>query len=122
MSVTRHYELILIYPPQFIAEKVNEVVKNLQEIAARFGGKVISHQDMGKRSIGFRIKKNTEGNYVYIDLDLEPAKVVEFKKALTLTEDILRYSIFLKPPPRPASTYKKSATPPSHSATSSAKR
>jgi len=117
----RHYEVILIYPPLFAAEKLNEAIKNFQDLVGKFGGKVTGHQDMGKRAIGFRIKKNAEANYVYVNLDLEPAKVNELKQALTLTEDILRFSIFLKPTITRVSTYKKPTTPPQHSATSSAK-
>ncbi len=121
MSSTRQYEAILIYPPVFAGEKLNEAVHAFQDLAGKFGAKVAAHQDMGKRSIGFRIKKNSEGNYVHIDLNMDPAKVSELKKALTLNGDILRYSIFLKPVITRVSTYKKPATPPQHSATSSAK-
>lgn len=121
MSVARHYEVILIYPPLFVAEKLNEAIKNFQDLAGKFGGKMTGHQDMGKRSIGFRIKKNAEASYVYANLDMNPDTINEFKKALTLTEDILRFSIFLKPTITRVSTYKKPATPPQHSATSSAK-
>lgn len=121
MSQERHYEVILIYPPVFAGEKLNEAIRNFQDLAGKFGGKVAAHQDMGKRAIGFRIKKNSEGNYVHVDLNLNPAQVSELKKVLTLNEDILRYSIFLKPVITRVSTYKKPATPPQHSATSSAK-
>ncbi len=92
----RHYEAMVISAPQLMGEKLDQVKKVFDELVVKHGGRVLGNRDLGKRSFGFVVKKQREGNYTVMDFDLDPSKISDLKKALTLTEIILRFSIFIK--------------------------
>ena len=104
----RHYEAVVIGYPQ-TGERADEAKKVFEEQVTKRGGTVLGGRELGRRSFGYTIKKQKEGNFVLVDFDLDPAKVSDLKKALSLSESILRSSIFIKgvavPPSVPRASY-----------------
>ena len=94
--MSRQYEAVMILPSQFAGEKLEEVKKNFADQVQKQGGSVTASHEVGRRPFGYTIKKQKEGNYFVIDFTLDPLKVVELKRTLALTEDILRVSILTK--------------------------
>ena len=94
----RQYEAVAIFPPQLAGDKLEEAKKNFSELVVKQGGKFTSARELGKRAFGYTVKKQKEGIYVIFDFELDPAKVTPLKRAITLTESILRTSILIKEP------------------------
>ena len=92
----RHYEVIVIFSPQLAGEKLDEVVKSFDDQVRKLGGKVLGKREMGRRAFGYMIKKQRDGLYALIDFDVEPSKVSDLRRTLSLTDGILRFSIFAK--------------------------
>lgn len=92
----RQYEAVVIASAQPGNEKLDDVKKVFEDTVIKFGGKVTSQRELGKRAFGYQVKKQREGNYIVFDFSLLPAKVSDLKKALTLSEPILRFSLFIK--------------------------
>ena len=78
----------------------------------------MAQRDMGKKSFGYVVKKHKEAIYYQYDFDLSPGKLIELQRTLTLTEPILRFSVFIKnqdlakalPPKPPMSSPKPPTT------------
>ncbi len=89
----RHYEAVVIGSPQLAGEKLDEVKRVFEEQVKKQDGKFLGSRDLGKRSFGFVIKKHREGNYFVFDFDLDPSKITDLKKTLSISDAILRHSI-----------------------------
>jgi small subunit ribosomal protein S6 len=63
------------------------------------GGSVDKVDIWGKRRMAFEIKKHSEGIYAVIDLQAQPASVLELDRQLNLNESVLRTKV-LRPDER----------------------
>lgn len=89
----RKYELTYIVHPHVDAEglsALNETVKGLIE---NQGGTVERQDVWGLRRLAYPIKKEREGQYVFVAFALEPRGLVELERSLRLKESVLRYLI-----------------------------
>ena len=113
----RQYEVIAIFTPQYVGEKLEELKRSFSDQVQKQGGKILGTREMGKRAFGYTVKKQREGNYFVYDFELNPAKISDLKKTLSLAEGILRYTIFVKekvtvpPTPQPAQKALKPTVP-----------
>ena len=90
------YEALIIFPSQAAAEPLSEGKNPFEEAIKKFEGKVINRSELGRRSIGYPIKKAREGYFAAFDFELTPDKVEPLTRALRLTETILRFTIVKK--------------------------
>lgn len=98
----RHYEAIVIFSPQLTGESLNESKQNFDEQVRKLGGKVLLKTELGRRGFGYSIKKQREGLYVLIEFELEPSKIDELKRIVSLREEILRSTLMVAKPARKA--------------------
>ncbi len=91
------YEGFFIFPPESTPEIRNKQDKSLEETIRKFQGSMIQKNEGGKRPLGYPIKKFKEGFFVVADFELAPSKVGEFRHALSLQEDFLKFMITRKP-------------------------
>ncbi len=111
----RQYEAVTIFAPQFAGDKLELAQKSFEELVKKSGGSVGGRHEMGKRHFGYVIRKHKEGFYIVFDFKLDPAKVTELKKAITLTDSILRCSILIKQEfPKHQPVPAAAGAPPSH--------
>ncbi|OGG30918.1 30S ribosomal protein S6 [Candidatus Gottesmanbacteria bacterium RIFCSPLOWO2_02_FULL_38_8] len=59
-------------------------------------GKIVKTENLGKKALSYRIKKETEGKYWLLNLEIKPASVSEFSAKIKMEEDILRFLILRK--------------------------
>jgi small subunit ribosomal protein S6 len=88
MSVKK-YELLAIMP----ATSSPETRPKFESIVEKFGGKVSSVNELGKRALGCEVKKQKEGAVTSLEFELESLKVEPLRNALRLTGDVLRFMI-----------------------------
>ena len=96
---SRSYEAVLIFPTQFNADRVEQARAHFQQRLEKLQGKLSQHVVLGKRFFGYSIKKQREGIYLHAEFQMPTSKLDELKHALNLSEELLRYSVFVKTEP-----------------------
>jgi small subunit ribosomal protein S6 len=89
----REYELVFIVRPDLDDIAFKEVVEKVKGWITEAGG-VISKVDFwGKRKLAYIIRKQTEGQYVLIKTQLDPAFGVTLERNLRFLEPVMRFMI-----------------------------
>jgi len=96
----RSYEIMIILDPEVDDRRVTQLVESHLKAAQKAGAKVTSLEVMGRRRFAYDIKKKSEGTYVVITLEAEPAVVKELDRRLTIDEQVLRTKVFRPEPPK----------------------
>ena len=69
--------------------------KPLKEDLEKLGGKILSISGIGEKNFTYPIKKETKGFYTTILFEIEPEKLSDLNKKLSLNDDILRHLIII---------------------------
>lgn len=92
----RDYELICIVHPDLDESAFNEIVERIKGWITEAGGEIAKVDLWGKRNLAYPIRKQTEGQYVFIETSMDPSENAELERNLGLLEPVLRYLIALK--------------------------
>ena len=95
----RHYEVMVILDPNLEERTIAPSLDAFLSVVKKDGGTVDKVDIWGKRRMAFEIDKHAEGIYAVIDLQAEPASVVELDRQLNLNESVLRTKV-LRPDAR----------------------
>ena len=106
------YEALVIFPFQTGLELQQGVKNAFEEAVKKHEGKIVNRTEMGRRLLGYRIKKANEGYFVSYAFELTPDKAEALKKSIQLSEDILKCTIVCKPKVE-LGGFGKTAAPPS---------
>jgi len=87
----RKYELMFIMQPGMAEEALVSFLEHLQQVVTEHGGEVIKMDRMGLRKLAYSIGKHQQGHYVLIQAALSQEAMIEFERALKISEDLLRY-------------------------------
>jgi len=109
------YETLCILHPELPETRIKELTVWMQKILEGAQGTVLRVDEWGMRDLGFRLKKQRRGYYVYIEHESSPLALKELERNLRLNEDVLRFlSVGCTTPaqaPIPASSSAVSAAP-----------
>jgi len=97
----RHYEVMVILDPELDERTIAPSLDAFLSVVKKDGGSVEKVDIWGKRRLAFEINKKGEGIYAVIDLNAEPASVIELDRQLNLNESVLRTKV-LRPVPKKA--------------------
>ena len=86
----RHYELMIILDPDLEERTVAPSLDQFLSVIRNGGGSVEKVDVWGRRRLAYEIDKKFEGIYAVIDLQAEPAVVLELDRQLNLNESVLR--------------------------------
>jgi small subunit ribosomal protein S6 len=89
----RQYELALIIHPELDETAFKEMLDRIQEWITNAGGKVQKVDLWGKKKLAYEIKKQSEGQYVFMDTEMPPTFCSELERNLGLQESVIRYMI-----------------------------
>jgi small subunit ribosomal protein S6 len=92
----REYETVLIYQPQLNDNQVNQIHGKIQGFIDKHDGRLFYARSMGKRNLGYRIKKQTKGIYYCLDYAAGGGCVNEIERNLMLDENVLRFLTVVK--------------------------
>lgn len=116
------YEGSFIFLAEASPDAKMQQLKTLDETLKKFGGQFREKNDLGRRALGYPIKKQREGHLICADFEIEPAQMQEFRKSLQLFEGLLTCMITVKniksekkPKAKPAPVTTGSGKPSSHS-------
>jgi small subunit ribosomal protein S6 len=91
--LVRSYELVFIIHPQVEGDALTALLENVKGLIERNGGKVVHVDPWGVRRLAYPIRKQWEGQYVLMRLELEARGVAALERDLRLLEPVLRYLV-----------------------------
>jgi len=95
----RKYEVMVILDPNLEERTIAPSLDAFLSVVKKDGGSVDKVDIWGKRRLAYEIDKHVEGIYAVIDLQAEPASVLELDRQLNLNEAVLRTKV-LRPAER----------------------
>ena len=88
------YELVYIVDARLTDAEKADVAKQVADLIAKFGGKVINAALwMERQRIAFQIGKANEGYYYLVNVEMKGSEMAQFRKELTINERVLRFLI-----------------------------
>ena len=88
-----HYEVMVILDPNLEERTIAPSLDTFLNVVKKDGGTVEKVDIWGKRRLAYEIDKHAEGIYAVIDVQAEPASVLELDRQLNLNESVLRTKV-----------------------------
>ena len=92
------YEVMFIIIPELDEEQVENTISRFQTIIARTGGEVGEVNHWGRRKLAYEIDHRTDGYYVIMEFSVGERTLVELKRILRVSDDVLRHMVMKLPP------------------------
>lgn len=92
----REYEMVYIVQPQLAQTKIEQLNGRLRDIIEGCEGKLFYAKSLGKRSLAYRIKKQTKGIYYSLCYAAQGDCTADMEHVLRLDENVLRFLTVLK--------------------------
>ena len=89
----RNYEIVFIIHPDLDEAALTALVEKVKAWITDSGGSVEQSDVWGKRRMAYRIRKQRDGQYVYMIASFAPAFNAELERNLRLTEQVMRFLI-----------------------------
>jgi small subunit ribosomal protein S6 len=94
-SSMRKYELICVFQPELDETGLNDAVEKVKDWITESGGDVEKVDVWGKRKLAYLIRKQHEGQYVLLNLNLPSDATTELERNLRFMEPVLRHMLTL---------------------------
>jgi small subunit ribosomal protein S6 len=91
-----NYELIFIVHPDLDENGLKGLVERVQGWINDSGGTIAKMDIWGKRRMAYSIRKQREGQYVYVEAQFAPSFTIELERNLRFLEPVMRFSIISK--------------------------
>jgi small subunit ribosomal protein S6 len=92
------YEAMLIVIPELDEEQVESTISRFQTIIERTGGEVRDVNHWGRRKLAYEIDHRTDGFYTVMEFTAGERTLVELKRILRVSDDVLRHMVVKLPP------------------------
>ncbi len=89
----RKYELMCIIQPDLDETAFNGVLDKVKGWVGELGGKVDKAEVWGRRRMAYIINKHREGQYVLLNVTMDPAATSELERNLRFQESIMRHML-----------------------------
>ena len=89
----RNYELVCIIQPDLDEAAFNALVEKLQGWVSDSGGSVGKVDLWGRRRLAFPIRKQREGQYVLMNISINPAASAELERNIRFQENVIRHML-----------------------------
>jgi len=87
------YELMFIINPDIGDDETAKVITRLKNTLGKFKGDLIRIDDMGLKSLSYKIEKKSRGHYFLAYVEGPGSLVAEVERIFRLDENILRFVI-----------------------------
>ena len=91
------YELLFIVSSQYTEAEIEKIKAQVVSEVEAAGGTIVKTENLGKIHLAYPIKKQNHGTYILVYFDAESSALVQLIRKLTLTDEILRHSITMRP-------------------------
>lgn len=89
----RKYELISIIQPDLDESVFKGIVERIQSWITESGGSVDKTEFWGRRKLAYMIHKQTEGQYVLLNITLDPKAAGELERNIRFLEPVIRHML-----------------------------
>lgn len=90
------YELIYIVRSDLDEAAFTEIVNRVSGWITENGGEIVKTELWGKRKLAYAIRKQIDGQYVFIDAKLPASAGAVLERNLRFTEAVLRFLLIAK--------------------------
>ena len=87
----RTYEVIFIVRPDMPEAEVDTLVESLRQAATGTGGAVDKVEKWGKRRLAYRVGREREGYYVFLEVRGRGDALHEMERRLKVSEPVIKY-------------------------------
>lgn len=88
------YELVYITRQDLAPNEVDNLTDKFKKILEQGSGKLVSKEYWGLRTLAYKIKKNSKGHYVQMNIDAPYPALAELERVIGFDENIIRTGIF----------------------------
>ena len=88
----RKYEILVLLRPNLEAGVKSETIKKAEEL---IGGNIVKKEDWGTKKLAYPIKKEVEADYILYYVETKGENVIEFRKAVNISKEIMRTLILV---------------------------
>jgi small subunit ribosomal protein S6 len=88
------YEMIFVARPNLTAAEVDSITQNFKDVLKKEGGEVVSTEYWGLRTLAYKIKKNSRGHYMLMNINSPFPAIAELERIMGFNEDLIRTAIF----------------------------
>jgi len=85
--------MVFIVRPEKEGDDITAVVEDVESLIENNDGRVTEIEPWGLRRLAYPIKKQQEGHYFVLQLNLEPQSVAEIDRVLRLMQPVIRHLI-----------------------------
>ena len=89
--MTNKYDLTLVLNAEVKDEVKDKFVEKTEKVLKALDGSVVRTQDMGRKQLAYKIKNQSEGIYLNMQLEMPAASVIQLDKKLSVDKEVLRY-------------------------------
>ncbi|WP_210527501.1 30S ribosomal protein S6 [Rubellimicrobium arenae] len=84
------YEHVFIARQDLSNAQAEALIEHFGTVLADNGGKVVTNEYWGVKTMSYKINKNRKGHYAYLRSDAPAAAVTEMERLMRLHEDVMR--------------------------------
>ena len=89
----RNYELVCIVQPELDETAFKAVVDRVSGWVTEAGGSVDKVDIWGRRRMAYQVRKQREGQYVLLNVTLDPKATRELERNIRYLETVLRHML-----------------------------
>lgn len=91
-TATGRYEMVVLFRPELEAQ-MDKPLQTIANLIKDNGGKIISEDDWGRKSLAYKITGQTHAVYRVYQLELPSTAPAKIDSTLNITDDVLRHLI-----------------------------
>lgn len=89
----RTYEITYILPVNLGEEEQKSTEERVISWISNSGGAINNSSHWGRRPLAYNIRNNRDGYYIFLESEMEPSSLDDFKRRMKLENNVLRYLI-----------------------------
>jgi small subunit ribosomal protein S6 len=89
----RKYELVCVIQPDLDETAFNGIIEKVKGWVSESGGSVDKVDVWGRRKLAYLIKKQREGQYVLLNVTMDPATTASLERNLRYQEPVIRHML-----------------------------
>ena len=91
LAEQRIYEIVFIIDPDTGEDEMTRLTDNLQQTIVDQGGTVTKNENMGRRTLAYRIGRKTEGIYMLFEVEGSGREIAELERRMRVSDQVMRY-------------------------------
>ena len=95
----RPYEVMVIFDASLEEDAVRALVDRFAKQLTAAGAKSVKADTWGKRRLAYPVRHRSEGYYVVLEANAEPAALSDLDRQLSLADEVIRHKVLRLPEP-----------------------